>query len=297
MSGFLYYIPKGHSGLTLADLAAVGLGYAFDRGPAKTQVLKGPDDRAGVIVADEQRLRREIRYISDQQTWRQLQSAKPRAESGPCAPDPPLSALGSPLSPWVGLYRGDLPGPEDLARKDQLKGHWVRLADEREWLCPIARGWTDEDGELRWYHNLPQVLELDDVGEWRSGSVLAKYAPLWDLAERWDETLQHAWFKDDEGESGEQEDESGEKKLALHLTFQGAVDAAVVSLAANYRIGRVEAAMLGILTREIAADVLNALVDLPARREWAQKKMTDAGPAGGSIVDGPPDAILPTGQP
>jgi len=264
MAGFLYYVSGGHSGMTLVDLARAGLGHAFERPPAKTEVLRGPDGQAGLVVADERTLGREIRYIPDQQTWRRLVSQLPTPNSQ--------------LVPWVGLYRGDRPGPEDLARKEQLQGHWVRLADDRDWLCPIARGWAEQDGQLRWYHSLPQVLELDEQGQWRHGPVLARYAPLWDLALQWDETLLRGWEERNDAESGEE--------VVMALKFQGAVEAAVRALGVNYRIGPTEAAMLGILTGPLAGEILNALVDLPTRREWAEKKMTNGAHAGGNIADG-----------
>lgn len=267
MSSFLYYLPKHRVAPPLVQLHAASLGHAFDRSPGHRGTQKGPDGDAGVYLGDDTAL---MRIGTGQERWRKI----PGSEA------------------WVGRFLCDEkglnhkpPGPTDLARKTQLAGHLVKLADGQEWLAPVARGWTEEAGELRWYHALPQRLELDKEGQWSPGAVLSEYTHLWDLANRWNDTLAAAYTEEDEPSEAD-EDEPGEKQIE----FQELVTGAITALAVNYRIGLAEAELLGLFTFELctskeARAVLNALIDLPTWAEWAQKK-TQAEAAGSNSADG-----------
>lgn len=258
MAGFLYYLPGLHAA-GRREIAAAGLGYAFEESPATVRVSSGPDGTGGVVLGVERSLSTAVGFYPDAQTWRKIPGE----------------------SAWIGLASGSiLPGPADLTRHEQLKGHWVKLADGEEWLVPIARQWSeDDDGELRWSHALPRTLDLDESGEWTFTKILPRYAPLWEIAERWEEARQRAIV----GES----DEAG--NVPVKLTFANAIDSAVSALQINYRVSRIECAMAGLLAGGIPSDVLDAVIDWPTRLEWFKKKLATAELDGGPTGDGLPD--------
>ena len=153
---------------------------------------------------------------------------------------------------WVGMWR-ELPRPTlaELATDAQLPGHEVVLRDGQRWVAPMAREWDDsaESSRVR----VPAAFDLDDDGRWVRGEVEERYRRLWEIAsKRWDSI--------------------GDEAAALLVT--DATDMAVECLAVNYRIGRVEAALLGLFDDQgrAAIEVLDAAVDLPTIRRWMQKK-------------------------
>jgi len=251
MAAFLYYLPGLHAA-GRPEIAAAGLAYAFEDSPATVRVSSGPDGTGGIVLADEKRLAVALGFFADGQTWRKM--------------------AGS--SAWVGVAKNATPSPLDLARREQLRGHWTRLADESEWLIPIARQWSEEDdGELRWSHALPRVLDLDDAGNWAYTKILPRYAHLWDIAERWEVARQRAIVGDS--------DESG--VVPVTFTFANAVDSAATVLQANYRVSRTECAMAGLFASGVPTGILDALIDWPTRLEWFKKKLAtealDIGPS------------------
>lgn len=263
MAGFLYYIPNGTCSLGLSGLAARGLGYAFrDGGIAFTEVRGGPDHGNGVIAADEARgLRGRVRFEATKQEWSRI----PGSEA------------------WVGLWTDSLPSPADLLRDDALEGHTVRLLDGRDWTVPIARGWTEEDGELRWYHNPPRRAELDSEGRWVQGGVVRRYAPFWTLACRWEDARAGAVRKDAEAS-------------AFVVSFENVISAAVDVLQVNYAVGAAEVNLLGLLTEQLAVRVMDAAIDMPTRLAWVKKKAAEE-PAGMPTGDGPAGEMAATARP
>ncbi len=165
MSGFLYYLPAKTQGLSAAGVRAMGLDYAIEDAIRGVEVLRGPDGGAGLLVANAANVQpSETAYRPDRQTWMQWRA-----------------------NVWVGMYDQPetAPSPQSLARPRQLAGHVVQLLDGRGWLVPVARGWTEEEAELRWYHTLPRRSRLADDGRWQPGDVVATFAPLWQLANQW----------------------------------------------------------------------------------------------------------------
>src|SRR5688572_22956893 len=111
---FLYFVPGKHT-IGRHELADLGLGYALDRechfhachvsgtGPSGGQgvvfaVSTGPDPGANAARCN---------VDLPKQTWRQIPSV-----SCPLSPVPP------PM--WVGHWNDSLPGPDELARQEQL---------------------------------------------------------------------------------------------------------------------------------------------------------------------------------
>ena len=166
---------------------------------------------------------------------------------------------------WVGMWRElPKPTPAELATADPLPGHEVTLRDGQRWVAPMAREWdaVAESSRVR----VPAAFDLNDDGQWVRGEVEQPYQRLWDIASKRWETI-------------------GDPSASLLLT--DATDMAVECLSVNYRLGRVEAALLGLFDDQgrAALEVLDAAVDLPTIRAWMQKK-TDRPDDASSTSDG-----------
>jgi len=244
MAGLLYYLP-GRDQVQLDQLAEHGLAYTCERDCTHRATDRGPDGGPGMVFADTSHVPfAQLGYWRDKQEW--------------------LKFPGHPSGAWVGFGREHRPAPKDLAREEQLPGHEVRLADGQEWLVPVARGFTENDGELRWYIALPQKTTIDAEGNWMQGDVVACYARLWEIATTWWDTF-HV--------------ETTPEGVTIRFDFAGSNDAAALVLAANYRLAKVEIALLGLFNARSPATVLNALVDWPTMETWLKKKQaTPAGP-------------------
>jgi hypothetical protein len=244
LNRFLYFIPKATSP-TREELLALGLAHVDDyemRG-----CTHGPADANGVIIA--RKAAGEFGYYPDKQTWRK----RPGDDV------------------HVGFYTDRKPGPEDLLRPDALPGHPVTLADGNAWLVPVVRSFADSSGEIVPLLKLPAKAELGDDGKWTGGQVVDRHQPLLSAAQWW---LQVVFSGADQ--------QAAETALRVTFDFDQACQHAVSLLAANYRMGAVEAALLGIFDQELVANILNAAVDLPGFVELGKKKAS----AGSSTNDG-----------
>jgi hypothetical protein len=244
MAGFLYFLP-GKKTVRIADLNEAGLGYAFEKpSVASRETLEGPGGLAGAVAASEKDMGdARIGYFPEEQTWRKI---------------PGLEA-------WVGFYTKIPPGPGDLERADALRGHLVRLGDGREWTAPVARGWSDSD-PARWYNALPSVSTLDDQGNWTPGGTSPRYKALWALAESWWDAFCAA-----------QADGAAAQESHAVLAFEGIHNAALYALAANYRLGKAEVALLGLFDDANTVAIMHALIDWPTFKEWVKKNEERAG--------------------
>ncbi len=262
MAGFLYYLPGPVDGVTLDDARKAGLGYAFDSENCTAAGVhaNGLDQGGqGVIVADPTRVE-SIGLYPDKQTWRKI----PGREV------------------WAGFYTDDQPTPADLARKEQLNGHPVTLLDGNKWLCPVARGAAEEDGSLVWFHALPQRATLTDAGVIEPGDVVPKFASTWDLATRWFDVRMGA-FEESDGKT-------------IEFQYNGVIESAVEALAVNYVVSVPECVgLLGLLTEQLAVEILDTLIDMPTRYELLKKiaDRLDGSPSG----DGPSATTPDTHQP
>jgi hypothetical protein len=269
MAGFIYYIPGGAAGISIDDAKAAGLGYAIEGPITSVGLHGGPDGGNGVLVASaKEASAADLSRPVDRITWR-----KPIGES----------------AVWFGMLGDAVPTPGELARARQIPGWEVRLADDRLWVIPMARGHAEEDGLCRWFCALPQRSRLGDDGLWAEGDVLPRFASLWQLAERYDRSCREAIAAARAG--------AGDGQVKATFDFQGIHESAVDALAYNYRIGPAEADLLGILTWDISREILEAVIDWPTLVDWFKKKLSATSPAGASTDAGPPDSTAATGQP
>lgn len=244
MAGLLYHLP-GKQATTLRELRGGDLAYAFERGAdlVSRGAGSGPDQAAGLTVADGRFLAAgRVGYYPEKQTWVRI----PGSDA------------------WVGFYRDDRPQPTDLARDEQIPGHLVWLGDDQQWEIPVARGWLDDGEASGPYQALPSSTALSEDGEWIRGGVVLRYQALWELALRWWDAFVGAL------PDGAQQVEAEEVKIAFE--FAELADGAVTALAANYRLGRAEASLLGLLNDQTMREVLDALIDRPTLDNWLKKK-------------------------
>jgi hypothetical protein len=148
---------------------------------------------------------------------------------------------------WIGLDNEERPGPKDLAKRDMVPGHKVRLADGNEYEVPVIR--APSRGTL-----LPQDMSYDENGEFQMG-IKAPYGELWEKsAEAWDLII-------------------GGKDT---MPFSEILDLCLGFLGVNYRYGRYEHAVLKLVDTSLSTwhELFCAAVDIPFVLEEleAQKK-------------------------
>ena len=226
----LYFLPN-LAAVRAADLDAAGLGGVFRGCPFTGRgTTAGPGGMPGqVVVAEpENPLARKpaIGYFPDKQTWQQAPARQSLGDGGW----------------WIGWETASPPTPADLQRREAVGGYAVRLEDGNDWLVPVARRFPS--GTM-----LPERLALGPAGEWVS-AVIPRFAKFAEQAERvWVEFQRQAGVP--------------EAATAEPLSVADEIDIAVEALGINYRIGRVEASVLGLLTTTNKTAILESLIDWP----------------------------------
>ncbi len=241
---FLYYIP-GMESPTPQDIINAGLRHAFDGQREISCQCQGPDNETHGAILYDGRVKpndiRDVHYNPATQTWQQI---------------PGRTA-------WIGWVTGQIPGPEDLERGEMLDGHLVEMADERKWLCPVARGLIPSDETLQWTCELEEKIGLDKDGKIIVDGVIPKYQKLWALADTYWNVLNGAITEtDDEG-------------VAL-FEMENVTQSAIQCLTTNYRIDLCEMDVLGLFSIKTPAKILEALVDWPTFEKWGKKKATES---------------------
>jgi hypothetical protein len=254
MAGFLYFIPGAKTSVLPEKM---GLGYAFEPGSLlQRRECTGPGEVRGVLLADGRYCPSErCKYAPQEQRWRNV----------------PGTAC------HVGMWVDSPPGPEDLALDSQLDGHVVALGDGHPWLAPVVRGVREEeDGALLHYVTVSRRIDWDEEGNRITGEVVPERAALWQAAARWYDLKVSA--------------EVAEERATLFGEIVTG-EAALVGLAANYRIGRAEASLLQLLDEANEIAILNAMIDWPSWERYLKKKQAHAI----SLTDdGPPAATAAT---
>ncbi len=233
---FLYFLPDIARTAPLPSqevIASRGLAYAFESRPFGCG-CSGPQGKEGFVLGCRRRWESGQVKIEPTQIWTPHPSGKY----------------------FVGYWPDQLPTPDQLAREKLLSGHLLKLADEREWQIPLARGRHDESTaetpRVPYSVELPQRSQLNEQGEWIDGGVLPKYRALWELASGWNDFRRA------------QLDDPDHERLVEHWSrYQTRHEAAVQVLAANYVVGPVECSLLGILNKELAAEILDLAIDEP----------------------------------
>jgi hypothetical protein len=163
---------------------------------------------------------------------------------------------------WCGAIVGKLPDPGRLQRSQTLSGHDVKLGDGNLWTVPAARRL---DATFGLVSAVPTKYSLGDDGGWVAASVVEQYRRLYDIGTEFYELI-----------TAKEIDEEGGKRV----TVEDSLDWCCEILAANYRLGKAEVSLLGLLTTATMGEILNACIDMPTIRSKKKSQLTSA--AGGS---------------
>lgn len=238
MSAFLYFLPDVSARPTSDDISRYGLEHLLNTGFINAEVFSGPDGRKGCVVVPKVNgvpliAVNRVGYFPDLQNWVGKRDCR------------------------LGYFKDSIPTPSELKRESIIRGHDCVDAQGKKWTVPAARRMSDTDGDLRWQIALPQRSVLVD-GEWLPGPVVDQYRALWETSETiWNEFT----GADVDAENG-----------SLKLSFDGAHCAAVLALSTNYHVEAEELNEMGSFETEFVREVLEAVVDFPAFREFAEKK-------------------------
>jgi hypothetical protein len=234
MSGFLYFRAKHTRTVAPQDLKSWGLSYAFEAGVQSCVCQNNTPTKSSGIVFGEVARHGDGRVKMDMeaQEWRKM--SRPGQEDV-----------------YIGYWKDAPPRPADLARKNQLGGYTVPLADGHKWLCPLVRYFDEGAGELK--TNLPSYLEVDDAGELVPGQVIPLYAHLWELTAPFVEQMLS------DTEEGPEVSRSEINKAAQAL------------LQTNYVIGANEIAHGHFLTTEqMTHNIVAVSIDWPTYLKWRE---------------------------
>jgi len=137
---------------------------------------------------------------------------------------------------WVCVDPDHPPTPADLVRRKTVEGYQLDLAGGR-WIVPVVRNPIGGSGlPAKW------AYQGDDVVE----RIRDEYTALWDA-----HAEIAALFYEPTGPPG------------LEMDRTAATEACLRVLAINYRVGRVEQNLLGLVDSESWIAILGASVDLP----------------------------------
>lgn len=257
MAGLLYFVSGSTVKPRPEELAALGL--QFDHPPTLAECIgRGPSGKPGVVVADPHRVERIGIYLDDQH-W----EAVPVLEGEPRL--------------YIGWYRNAKPGPADLARKSQVAGPRVLLADGNEWMVPLVQDWSEEDAARA--IALPRAVKRAADGKWVKGDVEPTYQALWEAAQEYWQVLCSAV-------------EDG----SMQYEWEPLFDYACALLAVNYSLTPLDVSALTLFTTDnVAQRVTNAAVDWLTFVEWLEKKSA-AEAAGPDLLPGAADSPPATAQ-
>ena len=221
---FYYFV----TGMT-ADEFGESRPEVFGKGPQPVSHFStaGPNDQNGFLVTVGAK-RPQPKYDPDTQVWAD-------------------SFLGF----WIGYDKENKPTPETLQKPDMIEGWPVKLADENEYIIPVARSWNDPDKTT-----LPKSFVMGP-----DNTVLMKrssdYEDFCQDAERLSELYLDIWF--------------GE----LTSDIIPAADAFRMScnaLSINYELGDAEISCLELLDEKTRKKVFEASIDFTAIEKFAEIK-------------------------
>lgn len=230
---FNYFLPN-KTKVTLDDLLAIGLGYAFDpetganpKTPFTPRaVTNGPGGQHGMMVSLSSQY---CGYYQAAQTWKQEVDCEY----------------------WVGMWTDKRPTPETLQRDNIIEGGSLRLDDGHVWTFPSAYHFEDYDGEILYRHTLPSQLTRNEAGEWVPGEIKQRYRELWRLA-------------------CSIQDELSRDEPVLNSDLDNAV---IECFRCNYRVSAMEIDMLGIHDDTVRIRVPRILLDMDDRDILFKKKL------------------------
>ncbi len=168
--------------------------------------------------------------------------------SEPALYDPAAQAWQNCGRYWLGMNRGQAPGPDDLVRMVGIDGYCITLLDGNEWRIPLLRRWSRENDAFE--SNLPKCMRrcVNDAGQAVVGMAIAAEHEALD---RVGAVILEAFIRETPWS------ESSLFEMAAAL------------LSENYRIGADEISLLGLLDKNLALKILALAIDEPALLRYA----------------------------
>jgi len=250
MAGILVYIPDQSTDPPPERLRELGLDWITAHSFLATA---GPDNTRGAFLAPHAADRKgrvaRCSYDPERQRWTKVQLG-----TG--------DEAARPQSIFLGYWLADRPQPMDLARRELVDGHPVKLADGNEWLVPVARRWGNHLSPL------PQRLAIGPNGQWVS-EVLPQYQQLARDAQAYFELIFSA---------------------GPDRPYDQWLDVVCAALAVNYQLDRYVVSALGLLTTSVVHPVLEALVDTASLVAELEARKKKEGEAGGEASSATPPA-------
>lgn len=241
MAGLLYFLEGAQGPINEGLLSKHAVTHLVDdqapTHPSKGQVTTGPSGKPGLVLGFQDRMGdRSVGYYPKEQEWREID----RGEGKP--------------KYWVGWYTDAPPTPDDLKRPHTLDSDPVRLHDNKQWLVPLLRRWSDEHGCV--LDNLPRVMEKGPNG-WRRGEVLPSYRALWE---------QHCRIFQHVLDSSQQADGD-----SVAVEWDDYFDHASALLRINYRLSDLDISALGLLSEERMGEVVRTSCNWEAISEGVER--------------------------
>lgn len=240
MAGFLYLIKGSHQAKDVTPdlIERHGLTYAFEGKPSLCGCRNLPPEFGGgefTVLADPRSLTDATAHFdASKQTWRKI----PKKEA------------------WIGVVNASRPTPADLVRKHQIMGHMVTLGDGHRWMIPMERKYELNGTERAFMSVAPQTYDVDDDGSWFS-KPMDEFAPLIEISEFAIRSVMTA--NDGDGSTAE-------AWGTLHQLCCKAIGM-------NYRVGEIEAAVLGLLNDTVMWEAILAVIDWPSYVEIQKKSL------------------------
>lgn len=220
--------------------------HVIEDDPLKHEVLKGPSGSRGWILAN-RALENEphrITFRPESQNW---------------------ARMGQ-LEIWIGWDTNRQPTERELVRKKVTPGHSILLGNDERWQVPVARRY-----EPGWPCALPRKMRLDEFGEWSISDPIEKFAEYYAAATDWLGFIVSS-EKDPADVAADVNEDENSEETKEHITYATLADWCVMALAINYRIGKYEAASLGLLNESTMVEIMNAAIDLPTARDIKKKE-------------------------
>jgi len=176
---------------------------------------------------------------------------------------------------WGAIDREFPPTPEDLARPKLTAGHAVMLDDGRMWVVPVIRRFDGGCG-------LPQRAWWDSSGQFCLDPK-PDYRELWEMSA---------------------EAEALFSTPGAKITYERGIAMALAFLGLNYRIGKPEQTLIGLIHTGNFPEILSAAIDGPKVTAYleeieAARKKNDAlisAPPSPNGTPGDADSCPPTPQ-
>ncbi len=229
---FYYYIENARS--LAGQIEKHRLGYALDVEQRSTRESAGPKGK-GLLISVVDDPATMIEFNAEKQKWI------------------PATASGCKEGAWVGMEIENPPGPEDLARPEMVEGFHVQLANEQEWIVPVAK-------------QFPKSITFAPDGAMIE-TPMERYKELCQQSDRiWVALRTQLGLLDDSEEP-------------VTISLAESADLAMRILAVNYRIGKAEATLLGLLDTDCIAEILRWFADWPTFIEVNKARFKASGPS------------------